>query len=315
MIEFSIPDFWQQSELNSILIYLIGKEPNCFHGDLKIGSVFGSFPCIWNSGRAEHGIYNKQQAIDVINFFNMNQIEIRHTFTNRFIKETDKYDHVCNQICEITSEIGKTYGIKNSCTIYHDWLAEYISKTYPDLKIVYSTTKELQTVEQINKYSEKNTVIPSYNVNHNIELLKQLKYPQNIELLCIETGCNPKCKYRIEHQDHVSSSILQINIPKECGHNFNEGMCPSKLNKNWYSSYNNPSIYISFEQMKNIYLPLKINKFKISGRGPQFSHTINDIESYINFFVKPEYKDYMRLEILHRLGNNSQHVAFGNLYK
>lgn len=300
MIEFSIPDFWHQSEVNSILINLMKEQPELFDENIKIGSIYGSFPCIWNGGRYVYGTYDKQQTINIIEFFNKNQIEIRHTFTNRFLKLTDRYDHVCNQICEITSEIGKKYNIKNACNIYDDDLAEYISKKYPDLKIIYSTTKELQNLNQINEYSKNNLVIPSYKVNHNFQLLKQLKYPQNIELLCIEIGCIINCPYRIEHQDAVSASILQITNPK--GESFNEEKCPiSKTTENWYKRYLNPEVCITKQQIQEIYLPLNINKFKISGRGQLMTNTLANIESYVNYFIKQEYRDYFRIEILNKL--------------
>ena len=180
MIEFSIPDFWHQSQLLSTFFHVFEEHTDCFYDDILINSTYGSFPCIWDGGRAVYGTYLYPQARDIIRFFNNYGIQVRHTFTNRFLKDTDKYDHIGNQICELSEEVGAEYGIQNGCTIYDENLAEYISKTYPTLKIIYSTTKELKTLKDINQYSTNNLLIPSYNVNHNMNLLKQLKNPQNI---------------------------------------------------------------------------------------------------------------------------------------
>lgn len=296
MIEFSIPDFWHQSELNSVFIYMMQQHPECFYDDVKIGSTFGSFPCIWNGGRGTYGEFTKKYAYDIIEYFNSRGIEIRHTFTNRFISKDGKYDRIGNLICEMSTELGEKYNITNKCNIYDENLAEYISKTYPNLQIIYSTTKELKTLEQINHYSQNNLTIPSYNINHDMVLLSQLKYPENIELLCIETGCIKNCPYRIVHQDHVSSTIMQIDEENPFDM---DTQCPVK-DHNWYKSYNDPDVFISIEQIRNLYLPLKLNQFKISGRGPNMHNLFSNLESFLHFFVKPEYQGYIRIEVLEK---------------
>ena len=312
MIEFSIPDFWHQSEFISTFFHIFEEHPECFNDDIVINSVFGSFPCIWDGGRAAYGEYGYNWAKNVIEFFNNYQIQIRHTFTNRCLNEYDLYDRRCNQICELSEEIGEEHHIQNACTIYDEKLAEYISNKYPRLQIIYSTTKELKTVKEINSYSQKNLIIPSYTINHNINLLKQLQHPENIELLCIETGCMQNCPNRIIHQDEVSESIITFG---KVHRNAEADDCPRKTgNLNWYKTYNNPNVYISIDQIRQVYLPLGFNKFKISGRGKAVGYMLNNLESYIHYFVKPDSQNYIRLEFLTAFLNNKDISTIGKCY-
>lgn len=299
MIEFSIPDFWQMSLLNSFLINAMIDHPEFFNDDTKVTSIFGSFPCIWNGGRGLiQGMYSRNVIIRVMEFFNERHISLRHTFTNRFLKDIEKYDHIGNQICELTSKIGQKYNVINGCVVYSEDLSNHIKEHFPDLQIIYSTTKELKTIENINKYSQNNLVVPSYTINHNMDLLKQLKYPQNIELLSVEQGCIPNCPNREIHQDCVSQLVLnEFDITTSP---FNDSKCPllQEPYVNWYQWCNNPQIYISIDQIRQEYLPLGFNKFKIAGRGFSVGTLLNNVESFLNYLVKPEYQNFIRIELL-----------------
>ena len=314
MIEFSIPDFWQMSLLNSFIINIKNNYPEFFNEDIEITSSFGSFPCIWNGTRGLiSGIHTKSAMLRILEFFNSNNISIRHTFTNRCLKNTDVYDHNANQICELTCEVGQKYNIQNGCTIYDQNLEEYIRKTYPDLQIIYSTTKELSTVKEIDEYSEKGLVIPSYNLNHNMDILKQLKHPENIELLCVEQGCFANCPNREKHKDFVSKAVLNEIISMD--ELMNEVDCPllDEPYINWYQWCNNPDVYISIDQIRTDYLSLGFNKFKIAGRGQTNWVLIDNIESYLNFFIKPKYQNFMRVELLNLTLGSEAMVPAGAL--
>ena len=53
--------------------------------------------------------------------------------------------------------------------------------------------------------------------------------------------------------------------------------------------------YVSIDDIRNTYLPLGINKFKIGGR---HDSKVNLIENYVNYLVKPEYRDDIRNKLL-----------------
>ena len=57
-----------------------------------------------------------------------------------------------------------------------------------------------------------------------------------------------------------------------------------------YFYYDVPVIrdhYVTIDDIREVYMPLGINKFKISGRNDS---PVNVIENYVNYLVKPEFK-------------------------
>jgi len=57
---------------------------------------------------------------------------------------------------------------------------------------------------------------------------------------------------------------------------------------------------VSYDSINEQYLPLGLNKFKISGRseGPIFLS-----EKYVRWLVKPEYRDEIRMNLLRSIFN------------
>jgi len=51
----------------------------------------------------------------------------------------------------------------------------------------------------------------NYNYNNNNDYIKQLKHPNNIEILCAEP-CIPNCSNRSNHYNTISKSILDMSI-------------------------------------------------------------------------------------------------------
>ena len=266
------------------------NEPEKFYDDVKISSVFGSFPCIWNGGRNIHGEISERKIKDILSFYNSHEISIRNTFTNSLLTYPMYLDYIGNLICIYCTQIGEQYNITNSCIINQDEFGKFIQETYPNLSIIYSTTKGLSDINDINKYSQNNLLIPSYTINYDFNILTNLQYPNNIELLCIESGCQSNCPNRQLHEQLVNRINLKLNID-------NNFQC-SVYNPYWYEGYNNPQIYIPINLIREKYIPLCLNKFKISGRGNSMINVINNIESFINYFVYPQYKDYIRNKLL-----------------
>ena len=76
--------------------------------------------------------------------------------------------------------------------------------------------------------------------------------------------------------------------------------CPQHTKKTpmlYYTDYTKRDYYISLEDIRNKYLPLGFNKFKISGRSNSIATRINTIEVYTKYFIKPEYQDEFRNNI------------------
>ena len=164
-------------------------------------------------------------------------------------------------------------------------MKDYIEKNYPQFYTMWSTTICEKDIDKINELSKDNILVLDYNLNNNFDLLKQLKYPHNIEILVCES-CISNCPNREQHYIHESNCQLY----NESG-GFN---CPWPLNNFYEHNHFLLPHRVDIENIRNNYLPLGIDKFKIMGRGRPYWEAI---ENYVNYFVKPEYKDEIRIEL------------------
>ncbi len=286
MIKFSIPDYYGFYGLNLFLIDLMKEQPDKFYDDIVIDSVYGSFPCIWNGGRYYPGGTSFENIKATIEPFNERGISIRHTFTNCLLEEKHLNDTLCNKICALTENP------LNGVNVNSQLMKDYIEKNYPQFYTMWSTTICEEDIDKINKLSKNNLLVLDYNLNNNFELLKQLKYPHNIEILVCES-CISNCPNRKEHYIHESNCQL-----------YNETSlydCPWALRNFYHGSCLRPH-HVDINNIRQNYLPLGIDKFKIMGRGRS---AIEAVENYINYFVRPEYKDEIRNELLMYIMDNN----------
>lgn len=285
MIEFSLPGYWNKFNLNVQLIKLYEEERFKFRDNIIIDNFYDSFPCIWNGGRMIEGFVNVDNIINTVNFYNSKNFGLRHTFTNNLISSTDLNDTVANIICRISEKS------INGITCNSDLLKNYIENNYPNFYFLYSTTLNLSDINKINELSKNNIVILNYNFNNNFEKLTLLKYPQNIEIL-IGESCIDNCPDRQQHY-----KITNENQKNLSNYSF---ICPNNCDGDWdyYRYIPKRKHFISIEDIENKYLPLGFTKFKISGRK---DNNINTLERYINYLVKPDYKDEIRNRILLKL--------------
>lgn len=284
-ILFSIPDFYYLFDLNTMLLQLMQQEPEKFYDDIKIDSIYGSFPgCIWNSGRAACGWASIENIVNTVAAFNQQKISVRYTFTNSEIKGRHLLDYYCNTILQNTGKLVE--GVQNGVNINQPILADYIAKNYPEFYLLWSTTKGINSIEETNKLSEDRITVLYYGMN-NTTALNELTHPENIEILVSE-ACIERCPKRFEHYSSIGK--LQLLEPSEAF------QCPYGCEQYFY--YDTPvkrDHYVSIDDIREIYLPLGINKFKISGRQ---DHPVNLIENYVNYFAKPEFRDNVRNKLL-----------------
>lgn len=281
-INFSIPGLFLLNKLNVTLVEILRKKPFVLNDDVVIGSVYGCFPCSWNGGRGEvWGDFSFDEFENLVRFFNENNIQIRLTLTNQFLKEEDTFDYVGNSLCKIIDK----YKI-NAVNVRSPILWEYLDRTYPQLQKIVSTTLRVSDVNKINEITEKNLLVPDYSIVNNFKILSQLKNVHNIELLCAEP-CHVNCQYRHLHQ--ANSDAVQRYLT---GQRFE---CPyGEYRKTLKELMDHPN-YISLDKMRKEYKEIGINQFKISGRQ---SDPMTVIEHYVNYLIKPEYKDEVRIDLL-----------------
>lgn len=290
-ILYSLPDFYNYYDLNLNLIHLMELHPEYFRDNVKIDSVYGTFPgCIWNGGRVQLGGCSLENMQATIAGFNSKGISIRFTFTNRLITGRHHFDYYGNTILQIADN--GLNGVNTSV----DKFAEYIKTSYPSYYIINSTTKKIKTVDEVNELSKDTLTVIPYTMN-NTDAITQLKHPENIELLCCET-CVDNCPNRSHHYDELSKSqMLRPSEPFRCPHG-----CEQYY---YYETVPTRKHFISPEDIETKYLPLGFNKFKISGRN---DNVVNVIERYVIFLAKSEYKDTVRNHLLINHLSNYQRV-------
>lgn len=282
MIKFSLPGYWIKYRLNMVLLDLYKNEREKFYDDVEIDSFFDSFPCIWNGGRVTDGFTNIANIKATIAPYNNLGIGLRHTFTNSFITKDSLSDRLGNMICELTENS------LNGVNCNSDLMVNYIKENYPQFYLIWSTTLGVTDIEKINELSQDRLLVLDYRLNNNFEALSKLKNPHNIEILVGES-CIDHCPNRQNHY---------INISKQQGYISSENFeCPNNCDGKWdyYNYIPKRDHYISIDAIREKYIPLGFTQFKISGRKDS---DINNIERYVNYLVKPEYKDEIRNRML-----------------
>lgn len=283
-IYFHIPGFFEYYNINKELILLMEAHPEFFYDNIKIGSVYGSFPsAIWNGGRMFFGFCFKEDMEKIVEFYNSHNIPLRFTFTNSLIEEKHLYDTYCNLIMNIGNN-GFNQVLVNSYL-----LENYIRMNYPKYKIVSSTTKRIKDKAKINEEIEKNyhLVVLDYDLNHDFQYLKTIKKPEKVELLLDEL-CEENCPFRKKHYESFSSA--QINFSKK-----NNFSCPFIKNDILsLDQVKNRKSFISINEIFDKYCKIGYNNFKLIGRANSINFVI---DSYIYYFVREEYKELVRLRL------------------
>ena len=82
-VRFHLPDFSGNYKLNLLFAEMLKHKPEFFREGVEIASFYGVFPpSIWNGGRTQGGVVDKNFVKSVIKAFNDRGIPLRFTFTN-----------------------------------------------------------------------------------------------------------------------------------------------------------------------------------------------------------------------------------------
>lgn len=286
-IEFSIPDFYYLYDLNMNLIALMKTNPEYFYENVKITSMYGTFPgCMWNSCHQSLGQATYENIASTIMLLNNTGISVRYTFNNSQVQGCHLMDVYSNEILKITSQVVSETGVQNGVITNLDILDNHITKSFPQFYHVWSDTKSIKDIETLNKLSKDRLTSLPYDMN-NSKLLDEIEHPENIEVT-VNNPCVEMCPHREDHYAEIGK--LQL-------HKYSEGFnCPFNCERYfYYDTLPERGHYVTTEYINAIYIPRKITKFKIVGRGDS---PINVIESYVNYFAKPEHKNNVRNKLL-----------------
>lgn len=295
-MRFHLPSFTQHYSLNKMMIEYIRDNPEYFVDGLEIASVFGCFDgSIWNGGRGVGGEFDRKLTELVIKTFDELKIPLRFTFTNPLLTEEHLSDKNCNEIMKMADN-----GL-NQVIVMSDILENYIRENYPNYKITSSTCKEIRDMDGVNAELDKpySLVVLDYNWNNKFDELEKIKDKARCEIL-VNALCQPNCPRRGEHYKAIGKvQIDRCNAAYSAvGGNltFKDFECPF-MSRTIYD-ITGLSTYISPEAIKEKYIPMGFNEFKLEGRS---AGDIEMLETYLFYFSKPETRDKLRLEMLKKL--------------
>ena len=292
-IYFSFPGFYSHFELCQLILNLYHNNNEYFYEDVVLDTFYDSFPCIWNGGRVLYGgtsLANIKQTLQPFA-----DIGLRYTFTNALLEPIHFTDTLCNTILAESAHSA----IKTGITLNSSALKEYIENHYPDsFTFNWSATKVLEDIDEINELTKTNIVIPSYQwCNNNFDILSKFSHPNNIELI-VDEGCNDNCPYRKTHYlEFNKAQLYQTTSQATCVYN------NSTL---YYNRKTGRKHNITITDIREKYLPLGFHNFKITGRE---DNNINLIESFILYFIKPQYQNKVRNFLLLSLYEEGANVS------
>lgn len=281
MINYAIPGLYAHHKINFKLLELMKTNPEFFYDNINIEAAYGTFPtCIFDGGRIFDN--NKHASLEeiqeIVNTYNRYGVSVRLVYTNSQLKPQhflDRFGNLCMKICNEYDS--------SQMVLSNDELKEYVKENYPNFSFVSSTTKCLNKTEFIEELEKTDflEVCLDYNLNHNMELLKNLskEQKQKCEFLC-NAICPPGCITRKKH--YALNSLYNLSY----GRNYEVPYCRIKhhiLSPENKAFVNN----ISYEEIKEIYEPAGFMHFKLEGR--TFS-ALTQILIYSEYMVKPEYR-------------------------
>ena len=286
MLNFYLPDFYNNFQLICFIHDMMTNYPNMFFDDVRIGAVYGSFPgAIWNGGRILFGLEHREDMEKMIKEYNDRGIAVRYTFTNPLIDERHLKDLYCNMILEI-SQNGLNEVIVNTPA-----LEQYIRDYYPCFKLISSTTKCLEDLDSIKEELNKDyyLVVTDSALNNTDELFS-LEPKDKIEII-VNHYCQDHCPRRQAHYKAVGNSQLNFTRYKfpECQY----------IGRSFFKIMENRS-FISTDMIFGKYRDAGFKHFKLDGRSRPVR---NVVESFIYYLVRPEFRDKVRLVIYQEIYN------------
>lgn len=282
-VYFHLPGIFEHFDFYLIFLAAYHEDRDKFYEWAKIGSIFGApFEAFWNGGRLKR--FQSPWEEDVISMVRYYDIPCRFTFTNPHIDEQLCFDGFCNMLLAKFDWPGH----KNQVIVNSEALEKHIRTYYPNYKLISSTTKCITDANQTREEIDKDYIMTviDYNYNKDFEFLKTIENKDKVELL-INPVCDPHCPRRKEHYDVIGRIVLH-QAPDVAFNCDNQGRLFHEARHN--------SVFISLEDIQNVYEPLGFKNFKIEGRT---TSTEDLLEILLYYMVKPECQLEIRQKIQH----------------
>ena len=303
-VRFHLPDFAGKFRLNLMFAEMLRGCPEYFREGVEIASFYGVFPpSIWNGGRTQPGVCDKNFVRSAIKAFNERGIPLRFTFTNPVLEKKHLSDEFCNMVMAMANN-----GM-NEAIVFSPLLEDYIRRNYPKYKLTSSTCKRITDPEALKAELEKDysIVVVDYDFNNNFEVLEKLPRKEDCELL-VNACCEPGCPRRSAHYRSIGEQQIAycehikrfpnvpFNVEKYDPEHFRD--CP--FSQRGIFEISGLRTHISPDDIWNKYVPMGFEQFKIEGRT---ASALNILETYMYYMVKPECRDEARFRLLKNLEN------------
>ncbi len=287
MIQYALPDFNTKLSYNLMFAGMMRTAPEMFFEDVIAECIYGCFPdCIMNGGRVMKGERaGRGRIAETFDAIEKEGLGIRLTFTNMLVRPEHFEDEYANDILREAS------GRNARVIVWSDELGEYISAKYK-LGLILSTTRVLDGAEEVNAMLARyDMVVLDYNRNKDDDFLRQISDPSRLEVM-VNERCVPHCAFRREH--HLQDSISQME------HAPSAFRCKGRCEGSGFTSRTaaSPTI-MGNDDIRRMNSTYGVTHFKLSGRNAGLGHFT---ESYLYYFVRPEYRGLVSKIIGRRFG-------------
>ena len=282
---YHLPGLFEFHELYRVFLPLFCAHREYFYNWCDIGSIYGApADCIWGGGRVGCGT---QTAGEVLALMREYGISAQLTFSNSLLRKEHLSDPRCNALCRLFAETPQ-----NGVIVHSELQLDYLTKTYPELYFVTSTTKVLTDFAQFRQELEREEfryVVPDFRLNNALDRLAALPQEQKDK---VEFLCNECCWFGCKERKACYEAVSRKNL----GERGTEHRCTAPDAAGGYrfsKAMENPG-FVSIADIQKCYLPMGFSNFKIEGRGLGSALIL---EFLLYYMAKPEHQLRVREEI------------------
>lgn len=274
MIRYTLPGMTEFTDLLTFFIQVRAAHPDMFYEDVEIDSVYGGFLgsrlCGGRSSAGEQ--YDVGQIAALIARYNEAGVACNATFSNQFATaqtlENSEYDDA------VLAALANGSG--NGVIVYSDELADAIRAKYPQLRLIASTTKTLDTAQKIAEALERyDRAVLDYNHTTDAELIARVAQPGRLEAM-VNEYCTPGCPYRHEHYAEISRAQLAGEQSSfACKHD------PSPQAYGFLQGLIEGDVFLKNADVRKMHDEFGIEHFKIVGRGLERYDIVDSLLYYL----------------------------------
>lgn len=284
-MQFSLPDFADNFDLNLLFVQLASRNPILFADDVGINNVYGCFPnSPLNGGRAfVREPYTHEEIEDTFAAFADCGVKLRLTLTNMLATEEHLHDSYVADILKT----GSRYGAE--AIVYADFVGDYVRERF-GMKCILSTTREITDVDEFNRMAQRyDCVVLNYNFNKDRSFIDAIADKSKVEVM-VNEYCTHGCSRRQQHYLHNSQDQMNNDLsPYDCR--------TDRINAFLKHAPSDP-VFFTNEDVDRLHRETGISCFKIVGRGIPFDIVL---ESYTYYLIKPEYRRDVKKYIMEEM--------------